>query len=106
MDKKEKQHTLLLTLAALIATLVVVAAVVTAWHQSDDPADQPKHQISAVKHHADTVRDTVPRVVTQRVVETREVNVMHWWQRTLMWAGVLLIAAALAALILIIKRRM
>ena len=63
MDKKEKRHTLLLTLAALIATLVVVAAVVTAWHQSDDPADQPKHQISAVKHHADTVRDTMRRAL-------------------------------------------
>ena len=69
MDKKEKQHTLLLTLAALIATLVVVAAVVTAWHQSDDPADQPKHQISAVKHHADTVRDTMRRALKPQLLK-------------------------------------
>ena len=69
MDNKEKQHTLLLTLAALIATLVVVAAVVTAWHQSDDPADQPKHQISAVKHHADTVRDTMRRALKPQLLK-------------------------------------
>ena len=69
MDKKEKQHTLLLTLAALIATLVVVAAVVTAWHQSDAPADQPKHQISAVKHHADTVRDTMRRALKPHLLK-------------------------------------
>lgn len=55
---------------------------------------------------ADTIRDTIPRVVTQRVTDVREVNVLHWWQKALMWSGVLLIAAALAALILIIKRRM
>ena len=55
---------------------------------------------------ADTVRDTVPKVVVQRVAEVREVNKLHWWQSALMWAGGLLIAAALAALILIIKRRM
>ena len=69
MDKKEKRHTLLLTVAALIATLVVVAAVVSAWHQSDDPADQPKHQISAVKHHADTVRDTMRRALKPQLLK-------------------------------------
>ena len=69
MDKKEKRHTLLLTVAALIATLVVVAAVVTAWHQSDDPANQPKHQISAVKHHADTVRDTMRRALKPQLLK-------------------------------------
>ena len=42
---------------------------------------------------ADTIRDTVPKVVTQRVTEVREVNVLHWWQRTLMWAGSLAIVA-------------
>ena len=36
---------------------------------------------------ADTIRDTIPKVVTQRVVETQEVNKMHWWQTALMWLG-------------------
>ena len=35
----------------------------------------------------DTIRDTIPKVVT--VVETRieEVNHVYWWQKALMWAG-------------------
>lgn len=36
---------------------------------------------------ADTIRDTIPQVVTQRVAEVREVNVLRWWQRALMWLG-------------------
>jgi len=36
---------------------------------------------------ADTIRDTIPKVVT--VVETRieKVNHVYWWQKALMWAG-------------------
>lgn len=63
MDKKEKRHTILLTLAALIATLVVVAAVVAVWHQPDDADDPHKQVPSAVAHHADTVRDTMHRAL-------------------------------------------
>ena len=36
---------------------------------------------------ADTIRDSVPVVVTQRVTEVREVNSLRWWQSALMWAG-------------------
>lgn len=37
---------------------------------------------------SDTLRDTIPRIVT--VTETRivEKNVLHWWQSALMWSGV------------------
>lgn len=43
----------------------------------------------------DTIRDTVPRVVTQRVTELREVNVMYWWQTALMWLGGVLLGCGL-----------
>lgn len=36
---------------------------------------------------ADTIRDTIPQVVTQRIAEVREINVLHWWQSALMWLG-------------------
>lgn len=36
---------------------------------------------------ADTIRDTIPQVVTQRIAEVREVNVLRWWQSALMWLG-------------------
>ena len=37
---------------------------------------------------SDTLRDTIPRIVT--VTETRivEKNVLRWWQKVLMWAGI------------------
>ena len=36
---------------------------------------------------ADTVRDTIPRVVTVTRTETREVNRLRWWQKAMMWLG-------------------
>ena len=36
---------------------------------------------------ADTVRDTIPAITTIKTVEVREVNVLRWWQKLLMWLG-------------------
>lgn len=36
----------------------------------------------------DTIRDTIPRVVTVTETRVQKVNVIHWWQRVLMWSGV------------------
>lgn len=35
----------------------------------------------------DTIRDTIPKVVTVTQTEIKEVNRLHWWQNALMWAG-------------------
>lgn len=37
---------------------------------------------------SDTLRDTIPKVVTVTETRVREVNRLHWWQSALMWAGV------------------
>lgn len=44
---------------------------------------------------SDTLRDTIPRIVT--VTETRivEKNVLRWWQKVLMWAGIVGIVGVL-----------
>ena len=44
---------------------------------------------------SDTLRDTIPKVVT--VTETRivEKNVLRWWQKVLMWAGIVGIVGVL-----------
>ena len=47
---------------------------------------------------ADTIRDTIPKVITITRTEVKEVNVIHWWQKALMWAG----AVAFVALFIII----
>ena len=40
----------------------------------------------------DTIRDTIPRVVTVREVQRIETNKLHWWQQALMWMGAALLA--------------
>ena len=44
---------------------------------------------------ADTIRDTIPKVVTVRETVTHEVNRLHWWQKALMTAGIIGIIAML-----------
>ena len=48
------------------------------------------HHVSGVRKMiiADTVRDTVPQVVTVTKTEVKEVEKpLGWWQKTLMWCG-------------------
>lgn len=52
---------------------------------------------------ADTIRDTIPQVVTVSKTEIREVNKLRWWQKTLMWLGA--IATGGFLITLYIKRR-
>jgi len=44
---------------------------------------------------ADTIRDTIPKVVTVRETVTHEVNRLHWWQKVLMTVGIIGIIALL-----------
>lgn len=61
------------------------------WHyvQGDTTIIERWHHAVKVERVmvADTIRDTIPQVVTQRVAEVREVNRLHWWQSALMWMG-------------------
>lgn len=75
-------------------TLIVRDSV---WHyvQGDTVRIERWHHVANVSKmiRTDTIRDTVPRVVTLTRTEVREVNVLRWWQRALMWAGGVLLAA-------------
>ena len=61
------------------------------WHyvQGDTVRIERWHHVANVSKmiHTDTIRDTVPRVVTVTRTEVHEVNRLRWWQRALMWAG-------------------
>ena len=35
----------------------------------------------------DTIRDTIPRIVTVVEKQVQEVNHIYWWQKALMWLG-------------------
>ncbi len=61
------------------------------WHyvQGDTVRIERWHHVANVSKmiHTDTIRDTVPRVVTVTRTEVHEVNRLRWWQRALMCAG-------------------
>ena len=61
------------------------------WHyvQGDTVRIERWHHVANVSKmiRTDTIRDTVPRVVTVTRTEVREVNRVRWWQRALMWVG-------------------
>ena len=44
---------------------------------------------------SDTLRDTIPRIVTVTETQVREVNRLHWWQKVLMFAGIVGIVGVL-----------
>ncbi len=44
---------------------------------------------------ADTIRDTIPRIVTVKETVAQEVNRLHWWQEALMTVGIIGIIALL-----------
>lgn len=52
----------------------------------------------------DTIRDTIPQVVTVTRTEVKEVNRLHWWQKALMWAGVAGIGAGVLLMVCWRKR--
>ena len=62
------------------------------WHyvQGDTVRIERWHHVANVSKmiRTDTIRDTVPRVVTVTRTEVREVNRLRWWQSALMWLGV------------------
>lgn len=54
---------------------------------------------------ADTIRDTIPKIVTVTKTETKEVNRIHWWQKLLMLFGVATLLYGGFTLYNYIKRR-
>ena len=52
----------------------------------------------------DTIRDTIPRIVTVKETVVQEVNRLHWWQKALMWAGGIGIAVTALLVAVRIKR--
>ena len=53
---------------------------------------------------ADTIRDTIPRIVTVKETVVQEVNQLRWWQKVLMWAGGIGIAVTALLVAARIKR--
>ena len=69
------------------------------WHyvQGDTVRIERWHHVANVSKMimADTIRDTIPKVVTVRETVTHEVNRLHWWQKALMTVGIIGIIALL-----------
>ena len=52
---------------------------------------------------ADTIRDTIPRIVTVKETVVQEANRLHWWQKALCWVGV--VALLGSAIIVAVRLR-
>ena len=78
------------------------------WHyvQGDTVRIERWHHVANVSKmiHTDTIRDTVPRVVTVTRTEVHEVNRLRWWQKALMVVGCLPMLCAGIGLIIKIRK--
>lgn len=83
------EHTTTLTHTDIVRDTLVMRDSVYHYVQGDTCIIERWHHVAAVSKMmvADTIRDTVPQVVTVTRSEVREVNVVLWWQRVLMWLG-------------------
>jgi hypothetical protein len=59
--------------------------------QGDTVRIERWHHVANVSNMivADTIRDTIPRIVTVKETVVQEVNRLHWWQKALMTAGII-----------------
>ena len=65
------------------------------------------HTSQAINRYivADTVRDTIPKIVTVTQTEIKEVEKkLHWWQRWLIWIGGICAVGAIGYSVLKIKK--
>lgn len=78
------------------------------WHyvQGDTVRIERWHHVANVSKmiRTDTIRDTVPQVVTVTKTIVNEVNVLHWWQKALMVVGCLPLLCAVIGLIIKIRK--
>lgn len=74
--------------------------------QGDTVIIERWHHIANVSNKivTDTIRDTIPQIVTVTRTEIKEVNRLHWWQQALMWAGGILLTAGGLWIVLKVKR--
>lgn len=73
--------------------------------QGDTVIIEKWHQVTQVNRFvvSDTVRDTIPRVVTVTQTQIREVNRLRWWQTALCWVGAVALLASGAWIVWKIK---
>ena len=65
--------------------------------QGDTVRIERWHHVANVSNMivTDTIRDTIPRIVTVKETVVQEVNRLHWWQKALMTVGIIGIIALL-----------
>jgi hypothetical protein len=65
--------------------------------QGDTVRIERWHHVANVRNMivTDTIRDTIPRIVTVKETVVQEVNRLRWWQKVLMTAGIIGIIALL-----------
>lgn len=48
--------------------------------------------------------DSIPKIIKQTIVEEKEINKIYWWQKSLMWLGIVTLLIGGIYIIRLIKR--
>jgi hypothetical protein len=83
------EHTTTQHHTAIVRDTLLMRDSIYHYVQGDTCIIERWHHVTNVNKMmvTDTIRDTVPQVVTVTRSEVHEVNVLRWWQRVLMWLG-------------------
>lgn len=79
---------------------------VTTYIKGDTTIIEKWHTLQNVNHYtkADTVVEYREKPVTVTQTVTKEVNVLKWWQKCLMWAGGILLSIIVVMGIIVARR--
>ncbi len=99
-QKTERLHT------ELVRDTIMMRDSTYHFVQGDTVIIERWHHVMKVNKEvvADTIRDTIPQVVTVTRTEVREVNKPPWWLKALAWAGGITMAAVAIRVIFWIKK--
>lgn len=100
------EHTTMQHTTDIVRDTLIMRDSVYHYVQGDTTIIEKWHTLQNVNNvvRVDTVREVREVPVTVKQTEVREVNVLKWWQKALMWAGGILMVALVVMGIVIARR--
>ena len=100
------EHTTMQHTTDIVRDTLIMRDSVYHYVQGDTTVIERWHTLQNVNNvvRVDTVREVREVPVTVRETVTKEVNVLRWWQKGLMWAGGILMVALVVMGVVIARR--
>ena len=89
--------------SAYLVSVGIINPPKSVWFLQETQTKQEKSTLNHVSRDTIIERDTisVPYQIEKRV----EVNVLYWWQKGLMWIGVVVLLAVIVWIVKVLKRK-